>query len=146
MANVLNAKFPTIRRDDGRFIAVPEKFQGIAVWGPYQPLAPGDYAVTFDIMPVDYNSPQEPCCRIDVATKAGRELILQRDLTVADLLAEDGAVTATFKAKAASAFEYRIMGVGGAGFRARYFRKAHPVGMSPRGTFRGGQRILQREF
>ncbi len=146
MANCSEHEVPGDPARRGRFIAVPEKFQGIAMWGPYQPLAPGDYAVTFDIMPVDYNSPQEPCCRIDIATKAGRELILERDLTVADLLAEDGAVTATFKAKAASAFEYQDHGGRGRRLSCAIFPKGPSCRNVSPGNFRGGQRILQREF
>jgi FkbM family methyltransferase len=128
LLETLNAKFPPTRSSGKSFIVAPKKCQGLVVWGPYQTLEPGAYDITFEIMPVEYKSPAEACCRIDVATEFGDEIIFLKDLTVGDLLAHKGKVTATFNVNKTSIVEYRVTALKGPGFRVRYFRKAHPAG------------------
>jgi FkbM family methyltransferase len=134
MSNEDNTKFAATQIGDKKVFVVPRDADGIVVWGPYQPLEPGEYDVTFDIFPFDYKGPTEPCCRIDIAADGGKNILFQRECSVGDVLANGGRVRATFQLKLRSQVEYRAFGVRGAGFRFGSYRKAYPTalrGQSP---------------
>jgi len=123
------AKFPIFQSNNKNFVVVPRGTHGIVVWGPYQTLGPGDYDVTFDIQARDYESRDEVCCTVEVAADFGREIILERRLLVADVLASGGRVRECFEAKKQLNAEYRVRAEGGVSFTIGYHRKAYPTAM-----------------
>lgn len=128
MPSALHARFPVNRTGGRSSVTVPRGFTGGAVWGPYQMLDPGKYEVAIEIAPLEFENPDQACCIVDVVMNAGRETILKRPLSVRDLLDEGNKTRLAFELGAQGAVEYRVFGVGGAGFRVNYYRKARPSG------------------
>lgn len=122
-----HSKFAATRVDGRKVVVIPPGAEGPVLWGPYQTLEPGRYQVTFQITPMAYAQPSDPCCEIDVTTNAGNKLLLRHDLSVRDVLAAGNRVAVTFEAGEVDRFEYRVHALGGAGFRVDYSRLAWPV-------------------
>ena len=129
MAKEHFAKFPVVRIDAKEFVTVPRNSSGFAVWGPYQLLEPGEYDVTFEIEPLEYDTREKACCRIDVAANSGKQVLLQQRLSVGDLIDRRGEVLTTFEVRETSRVEYRVGATGDVNFRVAYHRRAYPVAL-----------------
>lgn len=120
-------KFPTTEIDRKDFVVVPRNSHGLAVWGPYQLLEPGQYDVVFDIEPLEFERHEQSCCRIDVAADSGKEILFERNFSVGELFDRGCSVRTTFDLNKTALLEYRVGGTGHSSFRIGYNRRAHPV-------------------
>src|SRR5580698_5135723 len=60
---------------------------GHAIYGPYKPLDPGDYAVEFCLRPAEeYTIDQdEVCAQVDVAVQSGMAILAQEEIHLSRL-------------------------------------------------------------
>lgn len=106
-----------------RFLRTRKLEAGCVVYGPYEPIGPGRYSVTFDIRPDADADADAICCKIDVATQP--HVILSRPISVRELCDNGGMVRVEFEiTKPAAAAEYRVHSTGAVGLRVAYDGRA----------------------
>jgi len=121
------ANYPVVPGDTNDFVTVPKGTKGLAVWGPYQHLDPGRYDVTFEIVPLEFEDQDHACCVIDIAADVGKEILLQRSISVRHLVDCQNQITVTFDLLKSSRVEYRVAATGATSFRVGYRRLAYPI-------------------
>ncbi len=87
---------------------------GHAIYGPYKPLDPGDYAVEFCLRPAEeYTIDQdEVCAQVDVAVQSGMAILAQEEIHLSRLQTGAIFVALTFHNSVRQPFEFRV-GVSG---------------------------------
>lgn len=108
-------------RGDER-VSVKKGQAGCVLYGPYTTLAPGRYVVEFHIE-ADTSAPSETVwCNIDVAAGFGTRLLVQKDLTEADLLRSGKRIALQFDVDTKDVFEFRISSTGVGAFAVQAHR------------------------
>ena len=91
------------------------------VYGPYQTLAPGAYAVEFRVMPHELGVDADACCIVDVL-RAGVGIVAEQDFTASELVRRDGVIRVRFEVLLPDSYEYRVTATGRSGLTVRYRR------------------------
>jgi FkbM family methyltransferase len=108
---VLNLALGIATKIDGKAsILTRQGSSGHAVYGPYQELDPGRYAVEFNIaaagaLPSDRD---EVCAAVDVATEFGRVIIAREDVALSRLRLGPVSVRLVFRTEVPRIFEFRV--------------------------------------
>ena len=108
---MLNLEMGTAQTVNGRpCILTTVGIYGHAVYGPYESLAPGDYAVEMTVSPGGAVSPKgsKPLAVIDISCDSGRQLLARREIRAADLSTEPTRFVMSFQVPAQCRAEYRI--------------------------------------
>lgn len=127
MSKVFSA-IGTLEEENGRqFVRTCKLDTGFVVYGPYESLGKGKFSVKFDIRPDEAADPDAVCCKIDVVTNTGRSKILERPLSVRELLGSGGETEVEFEMSNRGSVEYRVFATGTAGLRVAYDRKANVI-------------------
>jgi hypothetical protein len=83
---------PLATKAGDKLVVSKDGSSGLAVYGPYLPLSPGRYRVTWRFSQLDLGSVpgDAPLIKVDVTDNAGRELLGERTITRKDVASSDG--------------------------------------------------------
>ena len=82
---------------------------GCALYGPYISLEPGEYEVTFHVMP--HGMAEHICCVVDVLRR-GKTIVAEKDFSATDLAQRDGEVRVRFEVILEDTYEFRVTSTG----------------------------------
>lgn len=125
---MLNENIGTIRNLRGReYIETEIGKSGHAVFGPYEILDPGSYAVEFKLSALDGDSvePNTPVAALDVCGEFGTLIIAKQHLTAGDLSKGDGRFLLPFTLSKRMQVEYRVGVSGNAALAVDETRRLH---------------------
>lgn len=128
-----NPKTRGICRRDGEqyYIDILAGSLGCVIWGPYEPLDPGRYIVTFNIHVINYDSIDDICCYVEVAANLGSTVIVNKRLLVNDVNRNGGRIVIEFTLFESQQLEYRVFGSAFTSFCVAYYRAARPYDSAP---------------
>ena len=82
---------------------------GCALYGPYISLEPGEYEVTFHVMP--HGMAEHICCVVDVLRR-GKTIVAEKDFSATDLAQRNGEVRVRFEVVLEDSYEFRVTSTG----------------------------------
>lgn len=92
---------------------------GCALYGPYISLEPGEYEVTFHVMP--HGMAEHICCIVDVLRR-GKTIVAEKDFSAIDLAHRDGEVRVRFEVVLEDTYEFRVTSTGRGGLTIQHNR------------------------
>ncbi len=112
---MLNPEVASQAEIDGRACVLTRAgTEGVALYGPYEPLDPGYYAVEFNLRAVEgqRGDSEDLCAWVDVATEFGTVIVAREDVPLSRL--QDGPLTIQipFHSTVREAFEFRVGATG----------------------------------
>jgi FkbM family methyltransferase len=114
---LLNSVVGRPREEDGRWLIDTVKgAAGHAVYGPYAHLAPGLYAVEFNLASRNHNEldPATVCAYLDVSRDFGNDIIARKSILFGDLRLDGRYFYLTFHLERKSQVEFRVEVLGNA--------------------------------